>query len=238
MIRIPETIKHLIIVNVLFYIATLALTQYNLNGIFDLFYISNPNFKPWQFVTYMFMHSSVSFTHIAFNMLALFFLGPPLLQLWGTKKFLFFYFSCGIGAGLVYTAVNYLQFQNAIHDLANAEVGYSEAIEMFKNWRHIPEIPSSTKALYIFNTPALGASGAIFGLLAAFGWYFPNTKLYIYFIIPVTVKYLVPVLVIADIISGISGIPLLSPSNTAYFAHVGGALIGVLIAYFWKKNNN
>lgn len=232
--RLPDTIKHLIIINVLFYVATITIKNFSLFELFTLHYFDHPKFRVWQLVTGIFMHGS--FSHLLFNMVGLYFLGSPMEQLWGKNKFIFFYLSAGVGASLIFMFIEKIEFTLAMDKLsalgANKEeiIGYFDASEEFKD-------STVQNANEIYNTRLLGASGAVFGLLAAFGWYFPNAKLYLYFFLPVTVKYFVPVIVIADLISGLTGVPILSPVGVAYFAHVAGALIGLVMAIIWKKGH-
>ncbi|MCB0476095.1 MAG: rhomboid family intramembrane serine protease [Flavobacteriaceae bacterium] len=193
--RITETVKHLIIINVIFYVVTFFVPGMN-EKMFEWFALFNPSseyFKPWQFVTHMFMHGS--FFHILFNMYALWAFGSPLEQMWGRNKFLFFYFSAGLGAAGLYTLANYITGHQGI---------------------------------------AVGASGAIYGVLVAFAIRFPDAKLMLIFLpVPVAAKYFVPVLIFLDLFFGIFSVP---GDNIAHFAHVGGALIGFLIAWYWKNN--
>ncbi|MEN8764275.1 MAG: rhomboid family intramembrane serine protease [Wenyingzhuangia sp.] len=234
--RVPDIIKHLIIINIILYIASISLQNIDLGAVLNLHYIDHPKFQFWQFFTYMFMHSKTSLLHVASNMLGLYFFGPPLYQLWGKNKFLFFYFSAGIGAAFIYMGNQYFEFESILNVLIENGLYRNEIYEMYSAAKYIPDIPISGKGAEIFSSPMLGASGAIFGLLAAYGWNFPDAELYLYFVLPVKAKYFIPVIVIADLISGITGQPLLSPVNTAYFAHVGGAIIGLIMAIIWKKN--
>ncbi|WP_010134119.1 rhomboid family intramembrane serine protease [Ochrovirga pacifica] len=235
MIRLPETIKHLIIINVLFFVATMAIQNFDLFELFTLHYFEHPKFRIWQLITGIFMHGSIS--HLFFNMIGLYFLGTPMLQLWGKNRFLFFYLSAGIGASLIFLLERQLEFQNAMSELLAMGATKEELYGLFSDTKSFQN-PIMETANRIYGTRLLGASGAIFGLLAAFGWYFPNAKIYLYFFIPITVKYFVPVVVLADLISGLTGVPILSPVNVAYFAHVAGAVIGLIIAYVWKKNQH
>jgi rhomboid family protein len=193
MIQLQPAIKNLIIINVLFYVGTFYVFDTNLIfEYFALFYPTSPYFHAWQIVTHMFMHGG--FMHILFNMYALYAFGSPLEQMWGSKKFLFFYFSAGLGAAAIHTLSNYL-FQ-------------------------------------VYNIPAVGASGAIYGVLVAFGMSFPNAKLaLIFFPVPIAAKYFIPLLILSDIYFGFSG-----SDNTAHFAHIGGALIGFLMMLYWRNN--
>lgn len=233
MSRVPDIIKHIIIINILFFVATISMQNIDLGAMFNLHYFDNPNFKPWQLVTSMFMHGSIG--HIFFNMLALYFFGTPMVQVFGKNKFLFFYFSAGIGASLIYLLERHFEFTGAVDALINMGSSKQEIYELFSPSK-IYQNEQLQTANSIYNMQMLGASGAIFGLLAGYAWYFPNSEIYLYFVLPVKAKYFIPVIVIADLISGLTGQPLLSPVNTAYFAHVGGAVIGLIMAYIWKKN--
>ncbi|WP_068824925.1 rhomboid family intramembrane serine protease [Wenyingzhuangia fucanilytica] len=233
MSRVPDIIKHIIIINILFFVATISMQNIDLGAMFNLHYFDNPKFEYWQLVTSMFMHGSIG--HIFFNMLALYFFGTPIVQLYGKNKFLFFYFSAGIGASIIYLLERHFEFTGAVDALINLGSNKQEIYELFSPTKIYANEQLQT-ANSIYNMQMLGASGAVFGLLAAYGWNFPNSEIYLYFVLPIKAKYFIPVIVIADLISGITGQPLLSPVNTAYFAHVGGAVIGLIMAYFWKKN--
>jgi membrane associated rhomboid family serine protease len=233
MSRVPDIIKHIIIINILFFVATISMQNVDLGVMFNLHYFDNPAFKPWQLVTSMFMHGSIG--HIFFNMLALYFFGTPMVQVFGKNKFLFFYFSAGIGASLIYLLERHFEFIGAVDALINMGSNKQEIYDLFSASK-IYQNEQLQTANSIYNMQMLGASGAIFGLLSAYAWYFPNSEIYLYFVLPVKAKYFIPVIVIADLVSGITGQPLLSPVNTAYFAHVGGAVIGLIMAYIWKKN--
>lgn len=232
--RIPDVIKHIIIVNILFFVAKIGIQTIDLNELFNLHYFENPNFRYWQLVTGIFMHADIG--HLFFNMLGLYFFGMPLVQLYGKEKFLFFYFSAGIGASLIYLFERQFEFHGAVNALLKTGASKQEIYELFNPIKIYADETLQT-ANGIYNMRLLGASGAIFGLLAAFGWNFPNAKMFLIFLpIPIAAKYFIPVMVLADLFSGITGQPILSPVNTAYFAHVGGAIIGLIIAIIWKKN--
>ncbi len=232
--RIPGVIKHIIIINILFFVAKIGVHHIDLNELFNLHYFENPNFRYWQLVTGIFMHADIG--HLFFNMLGLYFFGVPIVQLWGKNKFLFFYFSAGIGASLIYLLERQFEFNGALDALLNMGVSTQEAYDLFSSTKNYADENLQT-ANGIYNMQLLGASGAIFGLLAAFGWNFPDSKMFLIFLpIPIAAKYFIPVMVLADLFSGITGQPILSPVNTAYFAHVGGAIIGLIIAVIWKKN--
>jgi len=188
----------------------------------------------------MFMHGGLM--HIIFNMYALWAFGSPLEQMWGRNKFLFFYFSAGIGAGLIYTAVNYWQFNGVYGELINAGLQPAEIQNILESGRYNTNLLSQvsdkslTEMYQIYNTPAVGASGAIYGILVAFGMTYPNAKLaIIFFPVPISAQYFIPVLIALDLFSGVTGFSIFG-GGIAHFAHVGGALIGFIMMKYWQKN--
>ncbi len=235
--RISETIKALIIVNVIFFIGTQLLgeTAYRL---FSLYFFENPSFQLWQPLTHMFMHGGIM--HILFNMYALWAFGSPLEQIWGRNKFLFFYFSAGFGAALIHTLVNYYQVESATDILFNAGMSQADITSLFTTGQYNSGILNTVSVDVIqsaynsFNTPAVGASGAIYGILVAFGMMFPNAELMlIFFPVPIKAKYFIPLILLGDLFFGISG----AGTGVAHFAHLGGALFGFIMSWYWKKNS-
>jgi membrane associated rhomboid family serine protease len=196
-----------------------------------LHFPENEHFGFWQYITHMFMHAS--FSHILFNMYGLWAFGTPLEQMWGRKKFLFFYFSAGLGAGIIYTLVNYYQFNAALETLVTSGISQNEILELMNPTKMYQNKDLQTMN-QLYNTPAVGASGAVYGVLAAFGLYFKDAKLALIFLpIPIAAKYFIPVMIFGDLFFGMTKY---SVGNIAHFAHIGGALIGFIIAYSWKKN--
>jgi membrane associated rhomboid family serine protease len=242
--RLTEAVKHLIILNVIFFAAT-AFLGANLGEWLALYFPKNEHFGFWQFVSHMFMHGG--FMHILFNMYALWAFGSPLEQMWGRNKFIFFYFSAGIGAGLIYTAVNYFQFNSVYNELISIGMQSSDIKSLLEFGRYnsdiLERIPENrlSEIYQIYNTPAVGASGAIYGVLVAFGMTFPNAKLALIFLpVPISAKYFIPVLIGLDLFSGVTGFSIFG-GGIAHFAHVGGALIGFIMMKYWQKtqfNNN
>ncbi|PQB04694.1 rhomboid family intramembrane serine protease [Aureitalea marina] len=227
--RITETVKVLIIVNVLFFGGTLLAEEISYR-LFSLYYFENPNFRFWQPVTHMFMHGG--FMHILFNMYALWAFGTPLEMQWGRKKFLFFYFSAGLGAAFVHSFVNYYNYHQGLEILVSSGMS-SEQIESF-----LSDPSNSVYTMFqAFNVPAVGASGAIYGILVAFGLMYPNVELMLIFLpIPIKAKYFIPALILLDLFSGVTGFSVFG-QNIANWAHIGGALFGFIMAYYWKKNS-
>lgn len=210
---------NLIIINALLYFAQVAIKPFNLTEWGSLHYYTSPQFYPHQIITNIFLHSPSDFAHILFNMFCLWTFGTFLERYWGSKRFLIFYLACGIGASLILMfSIPFSAEQFAKSSEAAQYGGYSAAlVESFKQ-----------------QYTALGASGAIMGLEAAFVYLFPNTQLYIMFIpIPVKAKYVIPFFILIDLFGGFYHI---AGDNVGHFAHLGGALIGFLIVYFWNRN--
>ena len=224
---IPETIKQLIIINVIFYFGSQFIGNLGYD-ILALHYYENEKFLISQFITHMFMHGSPS--HILFNMFGLWMFGSPLEQMWGRQKFLFFYISCGLGAALLQMLVYYSQIQNLyqVIELNNLSLSDPQLILNFMSERDY------SNAITAFNSVMVGASGAIYGVLVAFAFSFPNSKLMLLFLpFPIKAKFFVPLLVLIDLFFGISSF---SVGPIAHFAHVGGAIIGLIMVLYWRKN--
>ena len=240
MMNMTETVKQLIIINVIFFVGSLLVPA--AGDFLALFYFENANFKVWQPLTHMFMHGGIM--HIFFNMFALFSFGSALEHFWGGKKFLFFYISCGLGAAALHTAVNYYEFHQGLSVLA--ENGFKQdAIlatlaegKFDTRWQEVMSASNFTSFMQSYLTPAVGASGAIYGLLVAFAFMFPNAELALLFIpVPVKAKYFVPGLLVLDLYLGLTGKSIFGgPSGIAHFAHIGGAIVGFIMMWYWKKN--
>lgn len=237
--RITDTVKVLIIINVLFFAGTMFIGDYTYK-LFSLWFFQNENFGVWQIVTHMFMHGG--FMHILFNMYALWAFGSPIEQMLGKSKFLFFYFSCGIGAAILHTLVNYYHVESGYTALVQAGMNPDAIKQLLETGQYSTEILNSVsketlESMFIsFNTPAVGASGAIYGILVAFGMLFPNVELFLIFVpIPIKAKVFIPVLIGLDLFSGITGYSIFG-GGIAHFAHVGGALFGFIMMWYWKKN--
>lgn len=241
--RISDTVKHLLILNVIFFIGTMAIGEGKLfYEWFSMFFPKNPSFQPWQVVTHMFMHGGLM--HIGFNMLALWMFGTPVEQRIGSKKFLFLYLSAGLGALALQVGFSYFNFYTGMSLLTDAGLPQSEIMDALtsgynmydKRWESILTPDQLNSFVSVFNTPMVGASGCIMGVLVAFGMMYPESKLMLIFLpIPIKAKYFIPGIILLDLISGITGQSFFSPSNTAYMAHVGGALTGFIIMWYWRK---
>ncbi|MGF1554678.1 rhomboid family intramembrane serine protease [Paucihalobacter sp.] len=238
---ITDTVKHLLIINVIMFIGTMAIGNGELfYKWFALYFPENNLFQPWQIITHMFMHGG--FAHIAFNMFALWMFGTAVEQRLGSKKFIFLYISAGLGAVLFQLGYYYFQYVPIETELIQSGLLQSEINEMLstnKVIRDINEVQfSQLQSLFdVHRTSMVGASGCLMGVLAAFGIMNPNAELMLIFLpIPIKAKYFIPGIIILDIISAFSGQSFFSPSNTAYLAHVGGAIVGALIMWYWRKN--
>jgi membrane associated rhomboid family serine protease len=228
---LPPVVKNLLIINTLFFLGTIALSnRIDLDQYLGLHYFTSPVFRPHQLVTYMFMHGS--FTHILFNMFALWMFGNVLENVWGPKRFLIYYMVTGIGAGLIQLLVLYFRISSIEGTLDPQiinmvqEKGYDLLMEG-KNYAD----PVIGKLNLLINTTTIGASGAVFGILLAFGMMFPNSLIYVYFAIPVKAKYFVMIYGAIELFSGVSG----TADNVAHFAHLGGMIFGYLLLLYWKK---
>ena len=233
--QLPEVVKNLLIINILFFVATISLDSYGIDFVkwFGLHQFQSSDFMPHQLITHFFMHAN--FTHLLFNMFALWMFGKILENVWGAKRFLTYYMITGIGAAFIHLGVSQyeiwnLQSQLNPNDLSILLENGKSLLEGNQNYTH----PSMGKLNQLINTPTVGASGAVFGILLAFGMLFPNTLLYIYFAIPVKAKYFVIVYGLLELYAGLSNNPA---DNVAHFAHLGGMLFGFILLKYWQKNN-
>jgi len=230
---IPPVVKNLIIINVLMLAATyiLEMKGIDLTNTLGLHYIQSPDFKPYQLVTHMFMHGG--FMHLAFNMFALWMFGRVLESVWGPKRFFIYYFVTGLGAAALHTFVNYMEFQYYAAKISPQDVQavFSQGAELLQqgqNW-----VGPAGKLNMILNTPTVGASGAVFGILLGFGMLFPNTELMLLFPpIQIKAKYFVAGYGAIELFSGITGMG----ANIAHFAHLGGMLFGFFLIRYWNRN--
>ncbi len=239
-----DAVKVLILLNVVFFGIPYLFPEME-DKMFNsmaLFFPANEHFKYWQFVTSMFMHGGIM--HLLLNMYALWAFGTPLEKMWGKTKFLFFYSMAGIGANLIYLAVNYFQFHSLYNELLSAGVSTESIQAILKTGSYdtsaIQTITEEQLAnfYHLYHTPAVGASGAIYGVLVAFGMAFPNAKLALIFLpVPIAAKYFIPILITIDLFSGVTGFSIFG-GGIAHFAHVGGAAVGFLLILFWRKKND
>lgn len=234
---IPPVTRNIIIINVAVFVIANLLFQDRFVGYLAAFYPFSPFFKSWQIVTHMFMHGS--FMHILFNMFTLFSFGPILENSLGEKKYLILYFLSGLGAFFLFNLWNFVEVQqisselqqlgfNLNEYLSGSSVQYSGSSQaVLRQQELVGELNG------IMGTPMVGASGAIFGVVAAFATLYPEAKIGIMFIpIPMKVKYVLPVVVIGSIYLGVSG----NGGGIAHLAHVGGAIVGFILARIWRKH--
>ena len=238
MSRITETVKHLLIINCIFFLAT-SLYGNKLYDLFALHYFNNSLFQIWQPITHMFLHGN--FSHILFNMIGLWMFGSPIEQIWGRNKFIFFYISSGLGAAVLQMIYSYYDFNSIFEILINNGFNSEEILNTIKtrryntNWLSYISEDQLNHLNESFNLSMVGASGALYGILVAFAFLFPNISLFLLFIpIPIKAKYFVPILIAGDLFFGVSNSFSIGP--IAHFAHVGGALSGLVMILYWKKN--
>jgi membrane associated rhomboid family serine protease len=205
---LPPVIKNLLIINALVFLAqntlTSAVVGFSFEDTFALHAYQSELFKPWQLITHMFLHGN--FGHIFGNMLALWMFGAILENIWGAKQFIIFYFMCGLGAAFLHLGIMSYELMNA------SEVYYQGMVDV----------------------ATIGASGAIFGVLIAFVYLFPNTYIYIYFFLPMKAKWLGILYFSYELFYAIESQP---GDGIARWAHVGGAVVGFILVYIWKRNN-
>jgi membrane associated rhomboid family serine protease len=226
-IHIPPVVKNLLIINALFFAATFIFQSGGiaLGAWLGAFYFDSPFFKIWQVITYMFMHAN--FLHIFSNMFGLFMFGGILETRWGAKRFLNFYLITGIGALAMQMGVQAYEVYHITGSVTNDILHYNAA--------GLSEIDRATLS-GIYSTPMVGASGAIFGILVAFGMLYPNTELMmIFFPVPIKAKYFIPLYIVFELYSGVANVP---GDSVAHYAHLGGALIGFILVKLWKDQDN
>ena len=236
--RITEIVKHLLIINIIFFFASSVLGEI-MYDLFAMHYPNNPNFFIWQPITHMFMHGDL--THIMFNMFGLWMFGTPLEQMWGKQKFIFFYISAGLGAVLLQTIIYHIDIISVNQILSEYGLSRGEIDLFYETGRLNTSLIQTIgedklfSGIQSFKALMVGASGALYGILVAFAMLFPNVQLMLLFPpIPVKAKYLVPILILFDLFFGFTSY---SVGPIAHFAHVGGAITGFVMMWYWKKNN-
>lgn len=216
--EIPVVTKNLIAINVLMFLALLAFERsgIDLNNLLGLHLFLAPDFSPYQLVTYMFMHGG--FTHILFNMYAVWVFGSILERVWGSSRFLLFYIVTGVGAGLVQEVVQYLYYSMNLSHYLQVNLGGGLIVPM---------------AEYLNMWTTVGASGAVYGILLAFAMTFPNERLFmIPFPFPIKAKYFVMIFGALELFTGLSNNV---GDNVAHFAHLGGMIFGIFLILYWRK---
>ena len=209
----PPATKSIIIINVLVFIMTLVDRDFMIRN-FALFYPASPLFKPWQVVSHMFMHGG--FWHIFYNMYTLFIFGSVLERVWGTKKYLLFYFVTGLGAAALHTGVQWIEVQHYMSQIAAGDPAAAQNIGD------------------LMRIPTVGASGAIYGLLLGYGMLYPDAVLALIFPpIALKAKWFVIIFAVIELLTGLTG----TGGGVAHFAHLGGMLFGWLLILYWKRRN-
>ena len=210
--NLPTAVKNIIIINVLVYLVTSLKGNFMYEN-FALFYPTSPFFHWWQPLTHMFMHGG--FWHLFFNMYTLFIFGSVLERVWGTKKFLIFYFVTGLGAAAVHTGVEWLQMSNWMTQVAETgSLAAQKSIHMLKM------------------TPTVGASGAIYGLLMGYAMLYPDSIMSLIFPpISMKAKWFVLIFAAIELLTGVTG----TGTGIAHFAHLGGLIFGFLLIMYWKS---
>ena len=211
----PTVTKNLLIINVLCFLGAMVARRYgvDLNDMLGLHFFLASDFNPAQLITYMFMHAN--FQHIFFNMFAVWMFGRTLEMVWGPKRFLFYYILCGIGAGLIQEGVQWVDYVVNLSQYERVNTGIS--------------IISMDEYLNLLTT--VGASGAVYAILLAFGMLFPNSEMFI-FPLPMPIKAKYFVYAVLELVLGITG-----GDGIAHFAHLGGMLFGLILIIYWRKKN-
>ncbi len=229
----PTVTKNLIIINVLCFFGAIVAEKYgiNLNDVLGLHYFESEKFRLYQLFTYMFMHSG--FEHIFFNMFAVWMFGRILETVWGPQRFLLYYVLCGMGAGLVQEVTQYFEFIPYMADMAQLSAYAPETIVPINGVTHTA---GQWLAMYerVISVPTVGASGAVYAILMAFGMLFPNQEIFIFPLpMPIKAKWLIIGYFVIELGMGIMG-----NDGIAHFAHLGGMIFGFLLILYWRKRGN
>lgn len=257
---IPLVVKNLLIINILMLFADFVLSNtmdIQLTRVLGLYYFQSELFQPYQFITHMFMHGGLA--HLFFNMFALWMFGRVLESVWGSQRFLIYYFVTGLGAAALHTFVNYLEISSMVSaakafantpspELFSAFINdhisspNRQVFDFITSWTYDPNNQAyisqaitmvENSLRFKMNIPTVGASGAVFGVLLAFGMLFPNTRLMLLFPpIPIKAKYFVIAYGCIELYLGLTR----PGSNIAHFAHLGGMLFGFILIKYWQKN--
>ncbi len=236
--NLPQVTKNILILNILFFVATLILQTQKIDLIaqFGAHYVNSTLFQPFQIITHFFMHGN--FFHIFFNMWLFIMLGAYLEKIWGPKRFFIFYIATALGAFGLYNVIGVYELEVLKEQLINQGFDLNEVNGMIKNSEYNPVAYETNKVYheYVVNsyTPMVGASGAVFGIMAAFAILFPNTEFMIYFMFPIKAKFLVGGYFLFEIYQAYQD---KVGDSTAHLAHVGGAIVGGIIVLIWRKTD-
>jgi len=231
---LPEVIKNLLIINGLFFLATVVMgnvLQLGLIETLGLYLPGSPQFEPYQLITHMFMHGNLG--HIFFNMFALWMFGYTLENIWGSRKFLIYYLVTGLGAAMLHLGINLTEAYFLQQELLDMGYSLAELQQVRGSASYSGAWPPALQNYALkYGIPTVGASGAVFGVLLAFGMMFPNQYIYVYFALPIKAKYFVAIYGALELYNGIANDP---DSNVAHFAHLGGMLFGYFLIRYWRK---
>ena len=217
---LPPVCKNLLIINVIAFLATYVFRMrgIDLSDIFGLHFFASDNHYFWQYITYAFFHDN--FSHLFFNLFAVWMFGYTLENIWGQKKFIIFCLVSCLGAALAQQITYYFMYSDLVNGVySGVNIGNGITI---------------STAEFLNNLNTIGASGVVFGLLAAFGAMFPNSTIYLYFFIPLKTKWFVIGYIVLELINGIST----TSDGVAHFAHLGGAVAGLILLWIWKKQRD
>ncbi len=233
--QITDAVKHIIIINAIVFVGVYGSAAIGSEGVSEylssllaMYFPLSDSFRPFQLITHMFMHADVS--HLFFNMLGLYFLGPMVERYLGIKRFLILYFVSGALALMMHQAYNYYEYYSILNSIGIDQVNMvaQEGADVLRNNQNYRN-EQLASLNYVFNIPMVGASGALFGVVAAFGALFPNARLMLLFPpIPIKGKYLAIVALAGGVLMDFNG-------NVAHLAHLGGAIAGFALIYYWKR---
>lgn len=231
--NIPTVTKNLLAINVLMFLALLVAEKQgvDLNSVLGLHLFASEGFQPYQLVTYMFMHASV--THLFFNMFALYMFGRTLEYMWGAKRFLVYYLVAGIGAALVQETFGMVRYHEALDGMSplDVELVLSRGFDALREGKNFVN-PQLAHLNVVLNSTTVGASGAIYAILLGFGMLFPEERMFVFPVpFPIKAKYFVMGYVVIELYLGVSG----SADGVAHFAHLGGMLFGFILIFFWRN---
>jgi membrane associated rhomboid family serine protease len=231
--RIPVVTKNLLAINVVMFLALIVANKngIDLNNILGLHFYMSEEFHPYQLVTYMFMHGG--FSHLFFNMFALFMFGRTLEYVWGPKRFLIFYVVAGLGAAFVQELVGAVRFYNLVEgvDADKLAIVFEEGAAALREGKNFI-IPKLAELNLVLNSQTVGASGAVYAILLGFGMLFPNERMFVFPVpFPIKAKYFVIGYALIELYMGTMG----TPDGVAHFAHLGGMLFGFFLIKLWRN---
>ncbi len=235
---VPPVVKNLIIINAIMLLATWVVENVlhiDLSQMLGLYSFESEHFRPYQILTHMFMHADIM--HLFFNMFALWMFGKVLEQVWGSQRFFLYYFVTGLGAVVLHSFVNYIEILSVKSHLSPEQINsvLNEGYSLWEQGKTFAD-PQMAKFCTLLNIPTVGASGAVFGVLLAFGMLFPNTQLMLLFPpIPIKAKYFVMGYGAIELFMGVSNFKF---DNVAHFAHLGGMLFGFILIKYWQRKKD